>query len=553
MELMHTHIAGCFEARATPLDNPANTTDVVWEDEAYESRPVRVTDQSAQTFAPWWRALNVIANDVAQLPLVVFKRLTDDGRTRDNSHPSYKLLHRRPNREMGPFTFKHLMQMRCLSWGNSYAYIERAGADCSDLWPLDSQSVTPFRVNGELFYDWTDESGRRETLFPDEVFHLRGPGDDGLSGKSMFKLAKESLEVGMQAQRFGSRFFKNDAKPGVVLEFPNPVDEPTAKNILKNWERRHGGASNAARPGFLDRGGKVSQFSMSNDDAQFLETREFSKAEIADWFVLPPHKVGDLRRATFSNIEQQSIEYVVYSLMPWLVRWQDECNAKLFRPSEIEAESHYAEFIVEALLRGDYLTQMQGDNIGLTSGIYNHDEVRARRNLNRIPNELGQTFYYSQNMTPMGTVRSGTTPGQPAEPEPVANPRLIDDDGKSAARSMFSVLLVNEVSRAYQRIGKGATQAASTPGRLQAWLEKSLAKECREIAATISKASEHAVLAGIGGVESEEIQRSIHDDFWALLDDASRDAADFRAEVETVTKRMAADRPAELVAELWSQ
>lgn len=544
MELTHTHLAGCFEIRASPLDNPANTTDVVWEDEAYESRPVRVNDQTAQTFAPWWRALNVISNDVAQLPLVVFKRTADDGRMRDNGHSTYKLLHRRPNREMGPFTFKHLMQIRCLSWGNAYAFIERTGVEVTNMWPLDSQSVLPFRVNGELFYDWTDQNGRRETLRPDDVFHLRGPGDDGLCGKSMFQLARESLEVGMQAQRYGSRFFKNDAKPGVVLEFPNPVDEPTAKNILKNWERRHGGASNAARPGFLDRGGKVSQFSMSNDDAQFLETREFTKSEIADWFCLPPHKVGDLRRATFSNIEQQSIDYVVYALMPWLVRWQDECNAKLFRPSEIESESHYAEFIVEALLRGDYLTQMQGDNIGLTSGIYNHDEVRARRNLNRIPDDLGQTFYYSQNMTPMGTVRAGTAPG-------VEQP--IEDDGKAAARSLLSVLLVNEVSRAYQRLGKGATQAASNPGRLQAWLEKSLPKECREIAATIAKTSEHAAQAAIGGVEAGDIQRAIHDDFWSLLEGASREAADFRAEVETVTKRMAAERPSQLVAELWSQ
>ncbi len=541
-QLVHTHVVGCFEARATPLDNPANTTDVVWEDESTADRPIRVTPESAQTFAPWWQGLNVIANGVAQLPLKVYQK-TGSGRKEADNHPSYKVLHRQPNKEMGPFTFKHLLQFWASSWGNGYAYIERNGTPNVDsLWPIHPEVVTPFRVNGELFYDVVDTKGGRETYFASEIFHLRGPGDDGLQGKSVVKLAKESLTVGLQAQRYGGQFFKNDAKPGIVIEVPNAVTEETARNMLKHWERRHGGAHNASRPAFLDNGAKVSQFSMSNEDAQFLETRQFSKSEVAGWLNLPPHMVGDLSRATFSNIEQQSIDYVVNSLMPWLIRWQDECNAKLFKPSEIESGSHYAEFIVEARLRGDFLSQMQGFQIGLTCGIYNQDEVRERLNLNKLPNNLGQTFYYSQNMTPVGTVRDEG--GQQQESEP---------DGKDVARQVLGSFLMNELSRAYQRIGKSATRAAASPGRLQAWLTDGLGGECRTMVDAIEATCQHARLAGLMAWEAQEFAREVRGDFKSLVnDELEGDATTLKSRIEGLTKRLAVDRPSQLVSSLWS-
>jgi HK97 family phage portal protein len=216
----------------------------------------------------------------------------------------------------------------------------------------------------------------------------------------------------------------------VVLEFPESVDESTAKNILKHWQRRHGGAQNASRPALLDRGGKVSPFSISNKDAEFTASRQFTKGEIAGWFHLPPHKVGDLSHATFSNIEQQSIDYVIYSLMPWLVRWHEECNAKLFRPSEIEADSHYAEFNVRALLRGAFADQMAGFQIGLGCGVYNHDEVRDMLNMNRLPDGLGQQFYHSQNMIPLGS---------DPQPKPIWNPAIWSAKApRSSARTLNS-------------------------------------------------------------------------------------------------------------------
>lgn len=545
-QLVHTHVVGCFEARATPLDNPANKTDVVWDDESTADRPIRVTPESAQTFAPWWQGLNVIANGVAQLPLKVYQK-NDSGRKEADGHASHKVLHRQPNKEMGPFTFKHLLQFWASSWGNGYAYIDRQGTPNVDsLWPIHPEIVTPFRVNGELFYDVVDMKGGRETYFASEIFHLRGPGDDGLQGKSVVKLARESLTVGLQAQRYGGQFFRNDAKPGIVIEVPNAVTEETAKNMLKHWERRHGGAHNAARPAFLDNGAKVSQFSMSNEDAQFLETRQFSKSEVAGWLILPPHMVGDLSRATFSNIEQQSIDYVVNSLMPWLIRWQDECNAKLLKPSEIESGSHYAEFIVEARLRGDFLSQMQGFQIGLTCGIYNQDEVRERLNLNRLPNNLGQTFYYSQNMTPVGTARE-----EGGQQEVEGEVGTSEKPPEKKAKRIMAEFIYNELRREYSRLGKVLTRSATTRQKLAEWHAK-LPAECMEFARRLQPALEAATDLGLEEVLPSEVASTMATDFRLVIETATiGDVAGLKLRTEELTKKLAVDRAAELTGDFW--
>lgn len=541
-ELTNTFIAGCFESRATELDNPANSIDVIWEDEGSSSAPIRVTHKSAQGLAAWWQGLNVIANDVAQLPMIVYRR-DGEGKDRDTSHPVYKLLHRQPNPEMGPFTFKHLMQLWCASFGNAYAFIEyeNDGLTPRELWPLDPQSVTPFRVDGQLFYDHTNEHGRREVYDAEQVFHLRGPGDDGLAGKSVFKVARDSLAVGLEAQRFGAHYYKNNAAPGIVLQFPNAVQEKDAKAILQHWQKRHGGTANVNRPALIDRGGEVNNFPLSMEDAQWLGSREFTRSEIASWLNLAPHKVGDLTHATFSNIEQQSIDHVIYSMMPWLVRWQDEANSKLFPPSQ--QETHFTEFLVDALLRGDYTSRMDGHTKALTVGVRNIDEVRGLENLDPLPNGAGKKHFFPLNMQPVDEPRQAQRPKPPKEEAS----ELRDEQ----AIGLLAVWLEQELKRAYDRLGNSAVRAATTPGKLQSWTQSTLEKDQRRLLAEqLSVPVAEARAAGVD-LDSGKLAESILYEFRSLAQvELEGDAGTLRERIAGRTKSLASSRPVELTASL---
>lgn len=541
MELIHTHVVGCFETRATPLDNPqANVAEVVWDDDGDRETGVVVNAATAKTLAAFWQALNAISGDVAQLPLKVYQR-TGAGKDEAIGHPTYRLLHRRPCPELGPFQFKQLMTMRCLSWGNAYAFIERLGGSVAAMWPMESERVTPFRRDGVLYYTYQTEKGEQQVLDASEVFHLRGPGDDGLAGASVVKLARDSLAVGMQAQKYGARYFANDAKPGIVLEFPEPMKKEAAENILKNWAKRHGGTKNAGKPAFLDSGGKVSSFGVSNDDAQFLQTREFSRSEIASWLNVPPHRVGDMTHATFSNIEQQSIDYVTYSLMPWLVRWQDECNAKLFATNEVD--SYYAEFVVDALLRGDAVSQMTALTQGLAWGVYNHDEVRSMKNLNPIPAGNGQKHFVPLNMAPIDNLPD---PTQAQKPAPASDAPGGGAAGQKA-RTAGMLRTCAEIARVYRKVGSDAKRCAKSPSMLEKWraegsvriVEKEADGFCRELATPIDKRSMLEVVR-------QDVLRVLRG-----AEDFNNGIETLAETVERLTMAAAELRPAEIAAQLY--
>jgi len=525
------------------LENPSVPLDPYLDEATDTDKPIVVNAGTSKTFAPWWQGINVISSSVAQLPLITYRRLKPKGKERARDHSTFSMLHRRPNPETGPFTFKEQMTMQCVSRGNAYAYIQKKGGVAIELWPFPVDSIMPVRENGALRYVYTKPDGGLEKLLPDQVFHLRGPGDDGLEGASVVQLAKESLSGGMQAQRYAHKFFKNDARPGVVLEFPESVDANTAKNVLRHWTNRHGGASNTNKPALLDRGGKVHPFSMSNLDAQFLESREFSRSEVASWLNIPPHMVGDLSRSTFSNIEQQSIDFVVYSLMPWLLRWQDECNAKLFQTKEIENDELFVEFLVAALLRGDYNSRMDGHTKALRMGLLSIDELRDMENMNPLPDSLGGSHYITLDMAPVGGVSEMQDDGAPTEP-------IADED---LSRELFSQIVSGALIRAYKNAGNSATRAATTPGHLQTWIEESLPKACEKLLSQITPACKCAKRSGLEVPCAEGLAEQMLKDYRKLLmRELNGSASTLRSRVDSLTKKISLDRPAEAVKNLWS-
>ncbi len=470
------------------LENPSNPLDDAIEDSGNSRRKLRVTPDTAITLAAVWQAVNVLSGDVAQLPLKVYQR-TGEGKQPDRSHPTWRLLHRRPSRFHGPFQFKQLMMYRVLLTGNAYAYILRKGDAVEELVPLDNDAVRVDIREGQPVYYWTDSSGSESgPIGPDDMFHLRGAGNDMLCGQSVVSIARESLSVGMSAQKYGEQYFANDATPRLAIEVGERTDKDAAKHMLKVWERRHSGPSNAGRPALLDSGSKLHVFGVSNEDAQFLESREFSRSEVASWFNLPPHKVGDLTRATFSNIEQQSIDYVTNSLRPWLVRWQDECNAKLFSEQEIRTDSHVAEFIVNALLQGDFQSRSEGYSQAIQSGWLSRNEARGFENLNPI-NGLDEPLA-PLNMAPAGS-----------------HGDEVDED----TRSVFVDAASTAIGKAYQRVMSHAAKEAANEGRLSAWIHTNQSKEKELISSLVASIFERSKKKGI----TEKTPDQVADNIWS--------------------------------------
>lgn len=349
---------------------------------------VAINAESAKTIATVWQAVNVISRDVAQLPIDVYSRDANGDKSREATHPAQWLLRTRPNRFMTAFHFKQTLMGHVLLWGNAYAYIERdRNGNPIALWPLSPDQTTPEVTEaGQLQYK--TRIGRmnpvERTFTASEVLHIRGLGFDGIRGYSVVTMARESFGLTKAAEKHGARYFGNFATPQGLLKIPGhrPTTE-TIEQVRNDWKKVTSG-ERAHDVAILHGGWEFSAIGMSNKDSQFLEARKFQKNEVASWFMLPPHKVGDLERATFTNIEEQNRDYLNTSLMAWLCIWQEEADLKLLTREEQEGRSHFFEFNTAALLRGDVDSRFSAYGKAINDGWLNRNEVRQMENLNRV-------------------------------------------------------------------------------------------------------------------------------------------------------------------------
>jgi HK97 family phage portal protein len=340
--------------------------------------------------------VRILSESIASLPLHVYRYNRDGGKERTAFHPLYRLLHDEPNREMTSFVFRETLMAHLLIYGNAYAQIIRNGnGQPIALYPLlpNKMDVSRNRA-GDLIYtyyrDW-EESGNRPkqggmTLRREEVLHIPGLGFDGLIGYSPIAMAKNAIGLSLATEDYGAAFFANGANPGGVLEHPGVIKPDQADRLRESWTSQFGGA-NAHKVAVLEEGLKFHQMSIPPEQAQFLETRKFQINEIARIFRVPPHMVGDLEKSSFSNIEQQSLEFVKYTLDPWVVRWEQSLQQALLLPSEKSAIS--IRFNLDGLLRGDYQSRMQGYSVGIQNGFYSVNDVRSLEDLNLLPESDG--------------------------------------------------------------------------------------------------------------------------------------------------------------------
>lgn len=357
-----------------------------------------VTERSALQMTAVYSCVRILAEAVAGLPLHLYRYTDDGGKEKAIDHPLYRILHDEPNSEMSSFVFRETLMTHLLLWGNCYAQIIRNGKnEIVGLYPLTPNRVTVHRdENGQLYYlytreadDVTNTKNMTVKLGPSEVLHIPGLGFDGLVGYSPIAMAKNAIGLAIATEEYGAKFFANGAAPSGVLEHPGTIKEPG--KVREAWQSQFGGSANSNKIAVLEEGMKYTPISISPEQAQFLETRKFQINEIARIFRVPPHMVGDLEKSSFSNIEQQSLEFVKYTLDPWVVRWEQTLARTLFTVEE--KKKYFFRFNVEGLLRGDYVSRMNGYATARQNGWMSANDIRELENLDRIPTDEGGDMY----------------------------------------------------------------------------------------------------------------------------------------------------------------
>lgn len=358
-----------------------------------------VNETTAMQLTTVYACVRILAEAVAGLPLHLYQYTAQGGKEKATEHPLYRLLHDEPNEEMTSFIFRETLMCHLLLNGNAYAQIIRNGkGEVLALYPLmpDKMEVTRDTKGGVLYtYSRTDDDspeigkGSKILLSSDEVLHVPGLGYNGLVGYSPIAMAKNAIGMAIATEEYGAKFFANGATPSAVLEHPGVIKD--ADKLRESWASNYQGSGNAHRVAILEEGLVYKQIAISPEQAQFLDTRKFQVAEIARIYRVPPHMVGDLERSTFSNIEQQALEFVKYSIDPWIIRWEQAMHRALL--SEDEKESYFMRFNVDGLLRGDYQSRMKGYATGFQNGFLSVNDVRSLENMDMVSEENGGNMH----------------------------------------------------------------------------------------------------------------------------------------------------------------
>lgn len=444
---------------------------------------VSVTPENSLRYTAVLACVRVLAEGVASLPCILYERQRDGGKARATGHALYRLLHDAPNPVQTAFEFYEIGMAQALLWGNFYAEIdwdERGRVRA--LWPLPAWRMTPMWDRGGKVYELELDSMDKVRFSDYQILHVPGFGYDGTAGRSMISLAREAVALGIAAQQFGSAFFGNGARPGVVLEHPGQLGDEAYKHLKESWNEQHQGLSNAHRVAILEEGMKLQTLGVPPEDAQFLETRQFQRSEIAAIFRVPPHMIGDLERATFSNIEQQSQDFLTSSLQPWLRRWEQRLARSLLVGAE--RARYFAEYLVDALLRGDTATRYAAYATGRQWGWLSVNDIRARENMN--PVDGGDEYLVPLNMVEAGGEAAGEE--APAERQADRVQRRAVDHRAAAVRLVEAnrPALQDAAQRILNREANDVSNAARrllprSVAEFRGWLEPYLTEDREQV------------------------------------------------------------------------
>ncbi|MGD9879015.1 MAG: phage portal protein [Reyranella sp.] len=362
---------------------------------------ISVTPETAMRSAAVYACVRVLTDTLSTLPVHVHERARGGGRVRLDDHPATLLLGRQPYRALDSVQWRQMLMGHLALRGNAYAEIVLANdGSVAELIPLHPDRVRPYWApDGRRAYEYFPERGERRILLQQEVLHLMGLSFDGLKGLNPIELHRETVGLSLASQQYGARFFGNGAMPKGGIEMGNgKLEEEAVKNFWKAWDARHRGVENMGRPALFHGGMKWVNIGMTNEDAQYIETMGFTAVDIARVFRVPPHKIGILDRATFSNIEHQALEFVQDTVMPIVIAWEAALDIALF--SEAERRTRYVKFNLDGLLRGDFKSRQEGLAIQRQNGIINADEWRGIEDKAPIGGDAGGLYLVQSNMAP---------------------------------------------------------------------------------------------------------------------------------------------------------
>ena len=360
---------------------------------------VKVDHDVALTYSAWWGCVRGISETIASLPWNVMTKEGNKKRVADE-HPVHSLIKFRPNKEMNAFTFKELKVREMLGRGNFYCEKERNRlGDIVNIWPIDYDRVNVDRDSkGRIVYDISNGTQANTVLKAKDIYHVKGPGGNGLVGYSVVELAKETISAGLAAEKFGGSLFGNGALPSLVItdDGTKKLGPDGVKNMLSTWNKRNRGPRNARSTEYLEKGFDVKQLSINPNDAQFLETRKFQVHEVCRWFRYPVHKLAELDRSTNNNIEAENISFVTDTLMPWICRIESEADVSLFRREDIGR--FYGKMVVQGLLRGDLKTRSEFYDKMWRLGVLSIDDILELEDRNPLPDGTGDLRMVPLNM-----------------------------------------------------------------------------------------------------------------------------------------------------------
>lgn len=356
---------------------------------------VQVTSESAMRYAAFFACLKVLAEDVGKLPIKLYKERPDRGRDVARNHKVHRLISRRPNDFMTASEFWEMCVAHVVLRGNFYAFKVMVGGEVVELLPLNPGSVKPkLRDDWSLWYDVTFANGARDVLAASEIFHVRGLSLDGVRGLGAIEYARETLGLGIAAERHGAKLFVNGANPGGALQTDETLTDEVFERVKTSWNEKHTGLENSHKVAILEGGLKWTSVTMTNTDAQWLENRKHTDNQICGMTRVPPHKIAILDRSTNNNIEHQSLDYVNDGLMPHLNRIENRIRISLL--NERDEEDHFAKFNVAALLRGDMKARSQFYKDMVFVGAYSPNDVLELEDRN--PRDGGDIYLTPSNM-----------------------------------------------------------------------------------------------------------------------------------------------------------
>lgn len=367
---------------------------------------VLVTEDTAMNYSALYCGTNILAGSLMQLPLHLMQKMKGDDRRKATEHPVYPFVHSRVNKKMTSPRFRQTGQGHLVIWGNLYARIDWGG----NGYPRGLYLLRPDRMrvqvkDGKVIYEYRPKTGVPQVIHEDNLLHIPGFGYDGIMGYSLITLARESIGLGLAEQEYGARFYGSGTHPSVIFKHPKTLKKETKEDLRKDLAKKHSGLGKSHKALLLEEGITVENISINPRDAQFLESRKFSLLEMARWLNLPPHMLKDMDRAKFSNIEHNSIEFMVHTMGPWLKLWETELSRVLLREDERQA-GYYIEFNIDGFLRGDQKARYEAYAIGRQWGWLTPNMILKKENEAPMGPE-GDIALIPANMIPASSAGTG--------------------------------------------------------------------------------------------------------------------------------------------------